>query len=366
MLRNLLFLIGLFSVITLIFSCKPSYELDSFEILRPDWDMITIRAEYKKSTTFGKEFSYPNSEKVIVRNSRGHILYEGPATANIKIPDKELQSEERVSVTLIAFFDGAQVSSEKFFLASPKRFSVNHLVKYPNSGLNDLGYDISFDASRIRFGSSADKEVILSGAILPFSVEVGMDGGNSVRFSSDRRRGIVALNRQAGGEEFVKALITELEQKNQVNVNLTVETEFAGKKIVFKPIEKIIQNKSDEDIRRESENLANLWGNYTMRSISPNTGYSLVVEVDHFNVLYDLRDQRYSIPMVIKWQSRPLGIGSYTEMIVAGTLNISESGENPEFDLSWKNDAVVRTKQYNSYLNSATRMAGSFLRNILK
>ncbi|TVR76601.1 MAG: hypothetical protein EA409_13085 [Saprospirales bacterium] len=361
MLKNLFIVLGLLVVTSFIFSCKPTYEVDTFEIIRPGWDMININTSYKKSTTFGEEFSYPKSEKVIIRDSRSQILYEGPAISNIAIPDKELLSEEKISVRLIAFFDDAQVSSEKHFFASPKRFTMNHNVKYPNGGLNHLDYEINFNIYRKKINST-EEEKILSGAALPFNINMSVNGGSNISFASDRRRDRMDLRRSSAGSQFVSSLVSELEKNNKADVHFAVEMDYRGRKIKFQPIEKTIQNKSDSEKRMEAERLAGQLGAQKMNSISPNTGNSLQVVVDHINVEYDLIEHRYSIPMEIQWRARTWIAGPTSDMIIRGTLNVNEDGSNPAFDIDWHSPAVGQAAQNNSVFNSSMKV----LENVLQ
>jgi hypothetical protein len=335
-----------FIVVTLFCSCEAHYEAYNINIKQNSWELISVDVYYKKKKFFREEYVYPNRERVIIRDSKNNLIYDGFDLSTISIPDKTLGSEERVNIKIIAFFNDKQISSEDYFYSSPKIFTMHNSISYPSGGIAKGTYDICFTVKRKEFNSNND-EIIFSRFSLPFNIKVSTSNSN-ILFNSKNRYGSFDLSEYSNFETFKSNIFYEVENNGQIEIKFQISADYYGSNVSFQPIIKKIENKSERDKQREAQYFANKVGHQIMKGITPNTGNTLNVTIDNEDLDYDLYAMRYRIPIEVSWWGATWFLGKENKMYIQGILYVNEDGSEPNFEKTWSNSFVQNAVENNA------------------
>lgn len=351
--RNIIVIVAIATGV--IYFTKPfkvQYEIKSFDIYRINWESISVNADYKSKTIFRENFVTPYKEVLIIKDQNSNVIYKGSVKDVIEIPDKDLGSEEQLSVELIASFDEKDVSKIDYIYASKKRFTMQSILNYPKGDFAMGNYNISFSVKRKLFKDVNTDELLYSDIYIPFEAKVYLDtdDSNSVLFKSTSKNDYFDLSDDSNYSNFRDELWTKLSSSpySSVDVKFEIKMDYHGVLVYFNPIVKTLKNKSEYQKKKDAKYFGEKLGRKMIDAISPNTGTGLDVRINENSIVYDLKSMKYTIPLRISWSAATWIFGDKHDMIVEGVLTVNEDGSNPEFEKSWSNSSVNKAIETNS------------------
>ena len=201
-------------VMPLIISCKVEYKMESINITQADWEEISISESYaiEGFNPFASKEPDVSDISIEVFNGNDELISRS-TTRDISIPDRELKSNERLTIIFKVTMDGHSQTRKKVISASPKRikfYSSTSVLRDYSGVANDL----EIEELREVFGRTGRYEVIRPkmkyGGLLHLDLEDEYEGEELLNTERDI---------QSFSERFMFRLRKKIYTSHQANLS---------------------------------------------------------------------------------------------------------------------------------------------------